>query len=501
MRKRIMSNLKIPLFLQVLALYAVAAALFAGILFVAPGFLGTDDYYHARISTEILEQRRLALDFQWLPLTILSPERFSDHHLLFHLYVAPFTLLGDITGAKIATLSIAAGIVVAAWALLRRLGVRYATLWALGMFAVSTPFLYRTLMIRTQGASVLLLILTLIVLSAHRRYWRWLIPLAFAYTWLYDGFILLPIFAGFYSAAAWFTDRKFEPRPVIYALIGVALGLVINPYFPQNIAFIWDHLLAKVNIDNSVRLGSEWYPYETTDLLYNSFGALIAFALGMLAPSLKEGKRDRMETTLLMCAFLTLYMLMRSRRFTEYFPAFALLFSAAAWGRVDFIALLPRRLQWRPLTPLIGTIALVALTYNFYMPAYFQARDSRSPDYFAGASAWLRDNAPDGAIIFQTDWDDFTRLFFYNPENVYIVGLDPTYLQLADPVMWDQWVSITRGEVDNPSSLINFVFGARYVVSDASHEAFREKAGIDPAMEVVYQDIYNTVWRINPIAR
>lgn len=490
-------TLKIPTFVQALALYAIAFAIFAGILFATPGFLGTDDYYHTRISAEILEQRRLALNFPWLPLTILSPERFTDHHLLFHLYVAPFTLLGDFTGAKIATLSLAAGVVVAAWWLLRRIGVKYAWLWALGLFAVSTPFLYRTLMIRTQGASVLLLMLALIVLAS-RRY-RWLIPLSFAYTWLYNGFILLPIFAGAYTLAAWLTDRRFEPRPLIYTGIGVALGVIINPYFPHNIAFITDHLTAKVDIENSVRLGSEWYPYDTDDLMRHALGALIALGLGIFAPSLREGKRDRIETTLLLCALITLFMLLRSRRFIEYFPAFALIFGAAALGRgIDFAALLPRQIRWRPLVPLIGLIAGISLGVVTVRAAYEQALDARPPAYFAGASAWLRENAPDGALIFQTDWDDFTRLFFYNPENAYIVGLDPTYLQLADPALWDAWRAITRGEVEQPSGAIRDQFGATYVVSDAGHDDFRQQAADDPLMEVVYQDRYNYVWRILP---
>ncbi len=496
-----MRSLKLPTFVQALALYTAACAIFAVILFATPGFLGTDDYYHTRMAVEILEQRSLRVDFPWLPLTILDRESFTDHHLLFHLYTAPFTLLGEVTGAKIATVSIAAGVVLAAWALLRNMGVRHAWLWALGMFVLSIPFLNRILMIRTQGASLLFLILALLALQTKR--YRWLIPLSFGYVWLYNGFILMPVFAGLYCAAAWLVDRRFEPRPLIYALIGMVLGLVINPYFPQNLAFIWDHLVAKVDIANSVRLGNEWYPYDTGDLLYNSVGALVMLALGVLAPSLRSGensKRDRMETVLLLCALLTLFMLMRSRRFIEYFPAFALLFGAASWGRgIDFAALLPTRLAWRPLFPLAGAAGLLILAYTTLPAAYYQARDSRSPDYFAGASAWMRANVPDGEIIFQTDWDDFTRLFFYNPDNAYIVGLDPTYLQLADPVKWDQWVSITRGEIENPSALINFVFGARYVVSDASHDDFRQQAAADPAMEVVFQDRYNYVWRINPV--
>lgn len=495
-----MPTLRLPALAQALALYLAAFAIFAVILFATPGFLGTDDYYHTRMAVEILEQRSLRVEFPWLPLTILSPDKFTDHHLLFHMYVAPFTLLGEVTGAKIATVSIAAGVVLAIWVLLRRMGVRYAWLWALGLFVVSLPFINRILMIRTQGASLLLLIVALIALQAGR--YRWLIPLSFAYVWLYNGFILMPAFAGLYCAAAWVVERKFEPRPLIYALLGMALGLVINPYFPQNLTFIWDHLIAKVDIESSVRLGNEWYPYDTGDLLANSAGALIVLALGVVAPNLRgaQSKRDRMETTLLLCALVTLFMLMRSRRFIEYFPAFALLYGAVSWGRgIDFAAWLPTRLAWRPLVPLAGALGLLYFAYTVLPAAYDQAEDSRSPDYYAGAGVWLRANVPDGEMIFQTDWDDFTRLFYYNPDNPYIVGLDPTYLQLADPIQWDQWVALTRGEVETPSTLISSVFGAQYVVSDAGHDAFRQQAAADTAMELVYQDRYNYVWRINPV--
>ena len=83
-------------------------------MFATPAFFSTDDYYHARISEEIILQRRLRLDFQWLPLTILNPERYVDHHLLYHMALAPAVyFMDDITGAKVVTVAIAAGIFVA----------------------------------------------------------------------------------------------------------------------------------------------------------------------------------------------------------------------------------------------------------------------------------------------------------------------------------------------------------------------------------------------------
>ncbi|HEX2906524.1 MAG TPA: hypothetical protein VHO69_06660 [Phototrophicaceae bacterium] len=484
--------------LQGVLLYGLCFAVLSFLIFAAPGFFGTDDYYHARMGTEIITQGRLALDFVWLPKTILSQERFADHHLLYHLYIAPWTTLWGMTGAKLATVSIAAGVFAAIWWLLRQVGVRYVFLWTLALFATSVPFFFRLLMIRTQGASLLLLLLALSLLFA-RRY-RWLLPLAFAYVWLYNGFVLILALAGLSLIATWITEKRLDWQPVVYTAFGLALGLIINPYFPQNLQFISDHLGAKVDLESSVRVGNEWYPYTTGVLLANSGGALLALGLGFLAPSFRQGHRDRSETTLLFAALLTLLMVFQSRRFIEYFPAFALLFAAAAWGRGPGLLA-----NWQSgfLIPLhwairLGTVAIVSLfVYGTLTQVYHDAQATQSPEYLAGAATWLRENTPAGTMIFQTDWDDFTRLFYYNTQNVYLVGLDPTYLEIADSQLWQQWVAITQGKIAQPSEVIQSEFGASYIVSDNGHDNFIRRANQDPNLERVYQDQFSSIWHIS----
>ncbi|MCA9914602.1 MAG: hypothetical protein KC496_14720, partial [Anaerolineae bacterium] len=320
------------------AKYLYPAMIFTGGFLVAflllsliPGFVGTDDYYHSRIAGQIMEQGSLRVDFPWLPLTILGEQAFVDHHLLYHLYLAPWMQWGGIAAVKVAQSLIFGAIALSFWSLLRDLQVRYALIWTLGIVAVSSPFLYRMLMIRTQAAAVLLLLWMLHLLFRER--YRWLVPLAFAFTWLYNGFILMPAIAVLYAASVWVSERRIVWKPILYVVLGILLGLVINPYFPQNIAFILDHLGEKVDIAGSVRVGSEWYPYDTVQLLDHSLGAFLALGIGLLAGTFRKVGRDHIETTLLLVALLTLFMLFQSRRFIEYFPIFALLFCAVAWGR------------------------------------------------------------------------------------------------------------------------------------------------------------------------
>ena len=106
-------------------------------------------------------------------------------------------------------------------------------------------------------------------------------------------------------------------------------------------------------------------------------------------------------------------------------------------------------------------------------------------------------HTPTGAPVFQTDWDDFTRLFYYNTHNTYLVGLDPTYLERADPQLWTDWVAITQGNWPVPSAAIQTEFGAAYVVSDTQHAAFAAQAETDPGLQLVYRDDHSLIWEVS----
>jgi len=115
---------------------------------------------------------------------------------------------------------------------------------------------------------------------------------------------------------------------------------------------------------------------------------------------------------------------------------------------------------------------------------------------YAGASAWLATNTAAGERVFQTDWDDFPRLFYYNTHNTYLIGLDPTYMHLYDASLYDLWVDITQGKVERPAQAIEQKFGARWIVTDLRHRSFLEQAASDPKLVEVYRDGEAVVYQI-----
>lgn len=486
---------------QVIGLFALFLSLFSLIQFVTPAMVGNDGYYHIRLA-DIMRREGLRPEFPYLPLTILNPKAFYDHHMLYHVGLAMF-IPGDprkpipdsylFEAAKWASVVFPSGAFLAIWHLLRRQGVRWAWLWALALFAVSDAFLYRMSMVRAQSLSLLMLALG-IHWMLRRRYVR-LLPLGFLFVWTYNAFPLLLIAAGVVFIGTWITDRKLEWWALIFPAGGIALGLLINPYFPDDMIFLMHHIAPKLGA-NIAGLGNEWEPYPSWTLVENSTGMFVLIALGVFALGWNHRKMDR--STLIALGLMLVFgaMLMKSRRFVEYAPAFALIFAA--------LAIKPLTERWSvgkdrlhlAVTAGVLLIMLIPGLGRSVLRAREAVADTRPAEYMQAGAHWLRENAPAGAMIFQTDWDDFTRLFFYHPEGIYTAGLDPTFLQLADAELYDEWVLITQGKVDQPSAAIRERFGGQYVFTDTNHEAFIERADEDTGLQEVYRDDEVVIYQV-----
>jgi hypothetical protein len=481
-------------------LFLAFTTFLAAVQFATPNMAGNDGYYHIKLAW-LMRTQGAAVPFRWLPLTVLNEAQFVDHHFLYHVLLISFTY-GDLRyGAKLSGVLFPVLAFLAAWWLLRSRRVPYAALWSLGLLAVSEAFIYRMSMPRAQSLSLAVLFLATHWLLADRH--RLLLPLAFVYVWLYNGFPLILLLAGLYVAARWLVERRVTWRPLVYVSTGIALGLLAHPDFPHNLLFLARHVGPKLIDPVSVSVGSEWYPYRTTQLLENSGPALLLFVAGIVALGLHAGRMNVATATGLLLAVLFGTMLFRSRRFVEYFPPFALLFAALAWSPVvrDYLAgAAGNRVRLRRWGVGALSVLLLAPALAFNLSASRQSLERSKPyQRYAGAAAWLAENTPPGARVFQTDWDDFPRLFYYNTHNTYTLGLDPTYMQSYDPALYELWVDVTRGRVEQPSAVIARAFGASYVFTDRRHDAFLCEADDDPALVEVYRDDEAIVLQVLPV--
>jgi len=484
---------------EIAAAFVAILAVMSWIEFAGPAILDNDGYYHIRWAAMLRESAPRLPEFQALPLTTLNERDYADHHFLFHVLLVPFTL-GDLrVGAKLAAAFFASAGIASLFGLLVAYRVPYRWLWLAPLVASSEPFLYRMSMTRAPSLSLALLGIGVYLILQRKLLLVGLV--AFAFTWTYSLFPLILVFAVAHAIAVYIAERRLDFRQVLAAFSGIAVGLVVNPYFPQNLALFRDHLLMKLTAVYPVEVGGEWYPYDTWTVLGGSAVAFAIYAAALVALDLKQRPRDPRPLFFLFVSLVLLLMFFKSKRFVEYWPPFAMTFSAFVLAPVlkGSISARHSRTRDRLIAATAGAAAVVVLAVTMGMMVLVARRDVRleaDPLAYQGASQWLARNAPVGARVFNTDWDDFPMLFYYSPTNEYIVGLDPTYLYDRDADLWRLYARITLGQESSPAELIRERFGAEYVFTDNEHTAFLGVATNSGEFETVYRDRSCTVLRI-----
>lgn len=488
-----------------------------------------DGYYHikwSRMLWESLRSRTFPPQFTWLPLTTLDPTHYVDHHLLFHFFQMPFTWFGNLRlGAKISSAIFASAAVLSCYWLLVHYRIRYSLIWLLGLLACSAPFLYRLNMAKAPPFAIIYLIIGIHLLFK-KKYWP-LVLLSFVFTETYDMFVLLVMAVFIWTAVIGWTEQRLEWKPIVWVLLGTTAALVINPYFPLNLHLLYEHLKIKVTAsDFSTKVGQEWYPYDSWEFLGNSIVACAAMVVGYLAFDPSDRKRAHHSLFFLIFATALMIMTARWRRIAEYWPPFAVIFSAFAlqpWlqGTRSTLTLLSSdildelqpfldrpsaaapahesaelKALWQ--TMVVGLVA-VGLALVLFINIRATERDIKGSEphgrYREGIE-WMRANVPPGQMIFNTDWDDFPRLFYYDPSHAYVSGLDPAYLYDKDNELSKVYERVTLGEEEDPGPLIRDRFGARYVFTDNKHDEFFGNARASGWFDIVYEDTDCTIFHI-----
>jgi hypothetical protein len=485
-----------------------------------------DGYYHVKWTRTLWEAVRsghFPPQFPWLPLTTLSPKEFVDHHLLFHFMQMPFVAIADARlGAKIASVVFASLAVLSCYWLLMYYRIRYVLVWLVALLACSAPFIFRMNMAKAPPFAVIFLVIAT-WLFFKKKYLP-LLPLAAVFTWTYDLFVLLLLATVIWVIVIAWTERRFEWRPLLWVTLGCAAGLVINPYFPQNFRQLYEHITIKVALSFDTKVGGEWYPYDSWQFLANSAVACVAMVVGYIMFEPSERRRAHYPAYFLLFSTALMIMTARWRRIAEYWPPFAIMFAAFSlqpWllGFRSYLTRLPPDVleelkpfldqqeevketngEWREWLLTMGAAAVaiclgVVLALNIWGEIE-EIGASKPHNYFSAGATWMRHNIPPGQIVFNTDWDDFPRLIYFDPTHNYVSGLDPNYLFDKNPELSRLYDRIGQGTQEDPGPLIRDRFGARYVFSDNEHHDFFEQARLSGWFDIVYEDTECTIMYI-----
>jgi hypothetical protein len=451
-----------------------------------PTLADPDGYYHARF-TALMLQQGVIHEFPWLPLTTLG-QAFADHHLLYHISLMPAVYwMGPLVGIKVMQALYVVLLVVVLYHLLKRWKIPFAGPALLLLFS-SYPMLVRMDLPKASAVAVLLFVAIFAALVERRYAWAGLLTVV--YTMTHGGFFL----AGVLAVVVWLADgitsviqhgrwRWTIPTGVFVVVGAMCLGVVSSPYFPSNIGFFWAQFfqIGVVNYHSVIQVGAEWYPFQLQHLIA-AVSILLIGLVGVVAVTVVQWRQvfsRRIVVTLYLLLPIFFALTLRSRRFAEYFvPVLWLLVCVVAlpavqrgiisqWWQIMYKRL-GKAMRWIEWYLIFGvTFAVVSV----YPTLYQDFASQESVTEYAAVGGYLAAVTQPGDVVFHGQWDDFPQLFYYNPKAAYIVGLDATFLYLADQELYQHWHDIASGLRKGATAAdIREYFGARYVVINETRE-------------------------------
>lgn len=522
--------------LSYVLVYSVAFVLLL-VFQASPFFTDPDSFYHAKMALLIRDQG-IVTSFPWLDLTVLG-QHYTDQHFLYHVLLIPFvSWFPPLIGLKLATVFFGSLFATVFYWACRRMGVRWPIVFVLILLAIR-PLTFRMSLAKAPSTSLIFLFVGLVWMFEYKL--KRLFVLAFAYVWYYGGFPLLGISAGIVSVSSWLhnrlvtkhnshffvnkvmslvsrgsrhTRRRF-PNVMVFlvTVLGLAAGLIFNPYFPNNITFYEQQLvnIGIINFQKVIGVGNEWYPYAIGDLLANGALATLLILIALVGCILRFKAQSKRSWALFVLMVFTLVLTLKSRRYVEYYIPLAVFWSAVSisdalrglrWHSViqQFRQWFFRRQPGRAIGVLIAVY--IALGVGFVVGRDFrnERNDLQSgfrANKFQAVSNWMIANTPAGSRVVHSDWDEFPVLFYHNTHNTYIIGLDPTFLYKADQDVYWTWANITLGKFQGDVvPAVRDALGSRYVFVASGHDVMDRQFRHNPNFEIVYQDQEATIYRL-----
>jgi hypothetical protein len=464
-----------------------------------------------------MAQQGLLFQFPWLQYTSLA-QVFTDHHLLYHLFIIPWLQwFNPIVSVKIVQVIGSVGLCVLLLYILRRWQLPYRIPAVLFIYTI-TPFLIRLNLVKaTPFALIITYSITLALL--HKKYW-WSLALSIVYTYVHGGFVIAVVVATIIWCAETITlslrNRRLllgDPRGIFSTLFGIMLGLVLNPYFPHNLNFYWQQLvqIGLINYQDVIAVGAEWYPYAPANLT----GAISLLLITVICAAIimiqqrQRYARDTTAVALLLLGVFFLIATLRSRRYIEYCVPFLWLWAcymilpyiqSRAW-RPGLLSLKQQFGRWYHIFILYFVVTVSFTVGRGVVLAYQNVTVDVFPvTKYQTASAYITEHTQPGTIVFNADWDDFPMLFYHNPAAYYIVGLDATFMYLYNPELYLLWRDLTTGKIkSNLAATITQHFKADYVVIDRHDNAtqlFNAYLQRDPNIRLEFEDSDSRVYHI-----
>ncbi|MFA6132052.1 MAG: hypothetical protein WC702_03255 [Patescibacteria group bacterium] len=458
-------------------------------------FPDPDSFYHAKMATIIRDQGFIET-FPWFQWTDLK-NTYVNPHLLYHVLLIPFvTVFNPLVGIKISAVIFGLLAFLAIYLAARSFKAPHPWLFPLAA-ALSQSFIFRMSLPRAPALSVVVLIMATWAMMKKRTKTLFFVSIIFA--WLYHGWPIIFLSLGALFVADFLTstinrEKSFwhlfkktisrQKENIAATSAGILAGMVINPYFPENIAFsVLDIFkIGVVNYQSLLPVGQEWFPISLGGFLTGCFPALLVtgLTLAFFVPGLISNKKiPPFDQTVSIFTFLFLaggysVLCFKANRYVEYAVPFMVLEAAVL---MPFTISFWQQELWPVLNEVlkkgrikkIAIITLLSITILGLAAGAIQTTTG-SNDYYQAkqyepATEWIKNHVPAGENVFHNSWDYSLILWYLDDTHYYLAGLDPTFMYDYNKEDYESWWKLSTGE-DKDVSKIIYLFKARVVIID-----------------------------------
>lgn len=449
---------------------------FASIQYACNGvFADPDGFYHAKAS-QLLQKGELHNTFPWLYYTTWN-QGYADQHFLYHWLLVPFNTLEKLQNS----ITIFAIIFVLLFLLvLEKYKASFSVFWTAILLGGSVDFLFRIGLVKANTLSLALLCGIVILIwfyhnakSQKNLLWSLfgIAAISGVFVWTYGGFVFVPFLLAAYAAAYIVSDIILKKNwklnsfliaiaPALTSVIGILIGVYVNSNHQHLITLMYDQLFRTgLGAGMNVPAGNEWNPFDPVWFLQSNALILICWLLSvviLIDAFIRDKAFSKENSTLAVwlqfTAFGLLGLTLWHRRFVEYWAPFTVLATAVTLQpyikKITWSAFKEALQYWQmKLVVLSLLLATGAVLYYNVEHAVSSLKNSDSAYLYQAAGTWLNDNSKEGDIVFNTQWDQFPQMFYWDSKSYYIIGLDPTFMYIQDKDLYWKWRKIAD---DNP---------------------------------------------------
>ncbi|HEX4621751.1 MAG TPA: hypothetical protein VH208_09320, partial [Myxococcaceae bacterium] len=398
-------------------------------------------------------------------------QRFPDKEYLFHVFSTWGLRLAGEVGFRLSALLWAALALWALYALCRlALSPPYAFAVTIAAGLANAYWAYRLMLVRPLVLAIAAALWLAVGLLTRRR---WLTALSAAVFILGYHAIYVPLLIILVVAGAHRFDRDAR-RTALAGVIGLAVGIVLNPYFPSTVQMMIGQISVALTGGGAKGIGVEVQALSTAEFLRLFAGPLVAtlFCIGRpwLFPSGDPGARRQILLLIgLALAFWGLaFWTPRAGEYAVPFSAVAL-----AHGVAD----LSRRMR----------TAAVGLVLALQVPSHLADHQPTPSDRYEAAVAPAIEHLPReaaGKKVLNCAFDEGSTLLDLRPDVRFVDAMDATALEGLAPQLAKAREDLEEGRAGEPWWIAHDLFRAQFVL--CGYPAAIEAMDADPRFARIY---------------